>query len=116
MRTSHSAIDLDTNQRLVRLRQCLSPLLKLKGFDSSEENAEILIKELKTQLQETHQSGELAASLVTILRLIQHFSIPPENQFVVGAKIELKYDFMLLKLFGHGLYPLLLDVLEVRSS
>lgn len=107
---------LDSNQRLVRLRQWLSPLIKLNDFQHSEENAEILIKELRNSLNESTQTGDLPASLMTNLRLIQHFLIPPDHQFVPGAKIELKYDFMLLKFFSHGIYSLLIDVLNVRFS
>jgi hypothetical protein len=57
--------------------------------------------------------GEFSPSLLTILRIIQYLSIPPENQFILGAKIELKYDDMLLKLFSNGIYPLLINVLDV---
>ena len=107
------SIALDSNQRLVRLRQWLSPLVKLKQFDHSQETADNLISELKSLLQESSQSGELSPGLLTVLRLIQYLSIAPESQFTLGAKIELKYDYMLLKLFHQGIYSLLIIVLEV---
>lgn len=106
---------LDSNQRLVRLRNWLLPLSKIKSLDHTEETAENLVNELKTQLTESNQSGELSPGLVTILRIIQSISLPPENQFVLGAKIELKYDYMLLKLYSKGIYPLLITILEVNS-
>lgn len=103
----------DSNQRLMRVRQWLSPLSKLKSFEQSQELAEHLIAELKKLLQESTQSGELASGLMTIVRLIHHLCIPPDNQFVVGAQIELKYDMFLLKLYSLGFYSLTIRVLEV---
>ena len=105
--------DLDSNQRLVRVRQWLSPLSKMKSFDHSQETADHLISALKTHLQESNQSGELAPGLMIVVRLIQYLSIPPERQFVVGAKIELKYDYMMLKFYSSGIYLLLIRLLEV---
>lgn len=105
---------LDSNQRLTRLRNWLLPLLKIKSFDHTEETAHNLINELKTQLTESNNAGELSPGLVTVLRIIQLLSLPPENQFVLGAKIELKYDYILLKLYSNGIYPLLISTLEVN--
>jgi hypothetical protein len=105
---------LDSNQRLIRLRNWFLPLLKIKSFDHTQETAENLINELKNQLNESTNSGEFSPGLITVLRIIQHLSIPPENQFILGAKIELKYDYMLLKLYSHGIYSLLITILEVN--
>ena len=91
------------------------PLLKLKSFDHRQETAEILINEIKTSIQEWNHSGEFSPGLVTLLRIIQHLSISPESQFVLGAKIELKYDDMLLKVYSLGIYPLLIDILNVNQ-
>jgi hypothetical protein len=107
---------IDSNQRLIRLRNWFSPLLKLKSFDHTQETADNLINELKYQINESNNSGELSPSLITLLRMIQHLSIPPENQFILGAKIELKYDYMLLKFYSNGIYSLLINILEVNLS
>ncbi|CAF3938847.1 unnamed protein product [Adineta steineri] len=101
-----------SNQRLVRLRNWFSPLLKIKSFDHTQETAINLINEVKTQLNESNNSGELSPNLITLLRIIQYLSIPPDNQFILGAKIELKYDYMLLKLYSNGIYSLLITILE----
>ena len=82
-------------------------------FTYGEETAENLVKEVKNQLSESNTSGDFSPALITLLRVIQHLSIPPENQFVVGAKIELKYDYMLLKFYSNGIYSLLINILEV---
>jgi hypothetical protein len=105
---------LDSNQRLIRLRNWFLPLLKIKSFNHTDETAENLINELKNQLNESTNSGEISSGLITVLRIIQYLSIPPENQFILGAKIELKYDYMLLKLYSHGIYSLLITILEVN--
>ncbi len=107
---------LDSNQRLIRLRNWFLPLLKIKSFNHTDETAENLINELKNQLNESTNSGEISAGLITVLRIIQYLSIPPENQFILGAKIELKYDYMLLKLHGHGIYSLLITILEKSAN
>ena len=91
------------------------PLLKLKSFDHTLETAENLFHELKFQFNESLTAGDFSLGLVMVLRVAQHLSLPPDNQFVLGAKVELKYDYMLLKLFSLGLYPLLLKILEVCS-
>jgi hypothetical protein len=108
--------NLDSNQRLVRLRQWLSPLSKIKSFDDSQDTADSLISEFKCQLSESNHSGELSPGLVTVLRVIQHLSIAPDSQFVLGAKVELKYDSMLSKLFSQGIHTLLINVLEVSTA
>ena len=89
-------------------------MLKLRSFDHTDETVMNLITELKNQLTESTNSGEFSPGLITVLRIIQHFSIPPENQFVPGAKIELKYDYMILKLHSQGIYSLLVTILEVN--
>lgn len=66
-------------------------------------------------MNESTNSGEFSPGLITILRIIQYLSIPPENQFTLGAKIELKYDYMILKFYSHGIYPLLITILEVND-
>jgi hypothetical protein len=109
-----SRCKLDSNQRLIRLRNWFLPLLKIKSFDHTQETAENLFNELKVQLNESTNSEEFSPGLITVLRIIQYLSIPPENQFVLGAKIELKYDYMLLKLYSHGIYSLLITILEVK--
>ncbi|UJR28969.1 hypothetical protein I4U23_010187 [Adineta vaga] len=101
-----------SNQRLVRLRNWFLPLRTIQTFDYRQETAENLIKEVKNQMNESNNSGDLSPALMTLLRLIQHLSIPPETQFVVGAKIELKYDYMLLKFYSNGIYSLLINILE----
>ena len=107
---------IDSNQRLIRLRNWFSPLLKIKSFDSTQETAENLLNELKYQISESSNSGEFSPGLVTVLRLIQYLSIVPENQFILGAKIELKYDYMILKFYSLGIYPLLINILEVNTN
>ena len=107
-------IILDSNRRLVRLRNWFLPLLTIKSFDYTNETCENLIKELKNQINESIISEEFSPGLITLLRIIQYLSIPSDNQFVLGAKIELKYDYMLLKLYSHGIYSLLINILEVR--
>ncbi|CAF3511851.1 unnamed protein product [Rotaria sp. Silwood1] len=101
-----------SNQRLIRLRNWFSPLLKIKSFDHTQQTAENLINELKNQLNESNNTGEFSPGLITILRIIQYLSIPSENQFILGAKIEIKYDYMLLKLHHYGIYSLLINILE----
>jgi hypothetical protein len=86
----------------------------MKSFDHTQETADNLINELKYQINESNNSGELSPSLITLLRMIQHLSIPPENQFILGAKIELKYDYMILKFYSNGIYSLLINILEVN--
>ncbi|CAF1554201.1 unnamed protein product, partial [Adineta ricciae] len=101
-----------SNQRLVRLRNWFLPLRNIQLFTYGEETAENLVKEVKNQMSESNTSGDFSPALITLLRVIQHLSIPPENQFVVGAKIELKYDYMLLKFYSNGIYSLLINILE----
>lgn len=105
---------LVSTQRFVRLKSWFSPLLKLKSFEPTDETAEILMKEFEIQFNESMNSGEFSPSLVTILRLIQHFSISPENQYTLGAQIQLKYDYLLLKFYHQGIYSLLITLLQVN--
>ena len=100
---------------MTRLRHWLLPLLKIKSFDHTEEIATNLVSELKNQLTESNNAGELSPGLVTVLRIIQLLALSPENQFVLGAKIELKYDYILFKLYSDGIYPLLISILEVND-
>ena len=72
--------------------------------------------ELKYQLSESAISVELSPGLITVLRIMQHLCLPTENQFIIGAKIELKFDYMLLKLYSNGVYPLLINILEVSEK
>lgn len=95
------------------MRQWLCPLRKFRLFDHTQETADHLLNEIKSQLNESNTAGELSPSLVTLLRAVQHACIPPEHQFTPGAKIELKYDYMLLKFFSNGIYALLTAILEV---
>ena len=89
--------------------------MKIKSFDHTEETGADLVGELKNQLTESNNAGELSPGLVTVLRIIQSLCLPPDNQFVLGAKIELKYDYILLKLYSDGIFPLLIGILEVND-
>ncbi|CAF0900246.1 unnamed protein product, partial [Didymodactylos carnosus] len=72
-----------TNQRLLRLRYWLQPLLKIKTFDSTQETIDAVMTELKCQINDT-RTNELAPGLVTVLRIMKYLVVPPDSQFTIA--------------------------------
>ncbi|KAK3591349.1 hypothetical protein CHS0354_040310 [Potamilus streckersoni] len=102
----------DFNSKLTKLQDWLSPL---KGIPSllSYDCLPNIIEQLK---QQAESILKLPRGLITVLRVLKHLAIPPENEYPEDKPEELKYKYAVVELFGADCFPIFVSCLQKMSE
>ncbi|KAL3859118.1 hypothetical protein ACJMK2_009350 [Sinanodonta woodiana] len=102
----------DFNSKLSKLQDWLSPL---KGIPSvlNYQYLPNIMDQLKLQAESVLK---LPRGLITVLRVLKHLAIPPENEYPEDKPEEIKYKYALVELFGADCFPIFVNCLQKMSE